>query len=327
MNILVTGGAGFIGSNFIDYVLRHTDHRIINIDVLTYAATVPDFSAVPSFSSDRYSFIQSNIADITVDQLRAFAITHVINFAAETHVDRSISSPDIFIDTNITATYLLLKTLRAYHQIYPDVKIVHISTDEVFGQLRVQDAPFTEDSPYAPNSPYSASKASSDHLVRAFHHTYNLPIILTNCSNNYGPRQYPEKFIPVIIHHALQDTAVPVYGTGMNIRDWLYVEDHCRALYLILCKGHSGDRFNIGGSTEKTNLEVVHTIFDVLGKTPHIAFVQDRQGHDFRYAINSCHLYTTLGWKPHTDFQHGIACTVEWYLDNQEWMEQCVPLV
>lgn len=323
MKILVTGGCGFIGSNFVQYILKNTEHEVINIDALTYAGK--SFYINPE-DENRYSFYRMDIGDADINNiLDKHRPDYIINFAAETHVDRSINNPFAFVKTNVISTYNFICAVLDYYKTAPHLKFVHVSTDEVYGQLTIDEPAFTEKSPYAPNSPYSATKASSDHLVRAFHHTYGLPAIITNCSNNYGPRQYPEKFIPVIIHRALTDQKVPVYGSGMNVRDWLYVEDHCSALYKVLIDGKIGEKYNIGGNAEHTNLYVATTILYMLGKPiTQLEYVPDRKGHDYRYAINNSHIRKELGWTPSVTFEEGLQKTIDWYTNNWEWVEQCV---
>lgn len=324
MKILVTGGSGFIGSNFIEYILNNTDHSVINIDLMTYAG-VTRFE-----ESDRYTFYQRNIGDNFVkDILEMHRPDYVVNFAAETHVDRSINDPFSFVKTNVLSTYNFITYLQDYFtRVNPDVRVLHISTDEVYGHLRMGDPAFTEETPYAPNSPYSATKASSDHLFRAFNKTYGLPVLIGNCSNNYGPRQFPEKFIPVVILGALNDRVIPVYGSGMNIRDWLYVEDHCEALYLILTKGTIGEKYNIGGNAQRTNLYVVNTILAMLNKPKDlVVHVEDRKGHDFRYAVDYSKLKNELGWEPKLVFEEGLSKTINWYIQNMDWVRQCGHLV
>ena len=321
MKILVTGGSGFIGSNFIDYILHNTSHNIINVDVLTYAGT----STVDSTFNDRYTFYKVDIGSYAIENiLKRHTPDYIINFAAETHVDKSIGNPSSFVKTNVLSTYNFIQSVQNYFEKNNSVRFLHVSTDEVYGQLASADPAFTENTPYAPNSPYSATKASGDHLVRAFHHTYGLPAIITNCSNNYGPRQYPEKLIPVIIKQAVQNKKIPIYGTGMNIRDWLYVKDHCEALYLVLTKGTIGGKYNIGGNAERNNLQVAMSILSLLDKPMSlIEYVKDRKGHDFRYAIDSSYIQQTLGWTPTVSFEEGLQHTVKWYMDNMEWVKQC----
>jgi dTDP-glucose 4,6-dehydratase len=335
--IVVTGGAGFIGSNFILHWLAAEGAPVVNLDKLTYAGNL---SNLRSISSDpRYKFQQGDIADRdTVQQIfhnqRPFALIH---FAAESHVDRSIRGPDDFIRTNINGTFNLLEEARAYWSELRQAdkhrfRFLHVSTDEVYGSLGLTDAAFAETTAYAPNSPYSASKAAADHLARAYFHTYGLPVITTNCSNNYGPYQFPEKLIPLTILNAKAGKPLPVYGDGQNIRDWLYVEDHCAAVSAVLSRGRLGETYNVGGRCEKTNLEVVKTICSILDELcpndpvlPHeklIAFVTDRPGHDRRYAIDAAKIETELGWRPRESFESGLRRTVEWYLRNTGWVQE-----
>lgn len=334
--ILVTGGAGFIGSNFVlDWIAAEAD-SVVNLDKLTYAGNMNNLASLQG--NARHSFVQGDIGDrALVQQLLA---THrpraVVNFAAESHVDRSIHAPSDFIQTNVVGTFNLLEEVRAYwNTLAGDEKsafrFLHVSTDEVYGSLNAQDAPFSETTPYAPNSPYSASKAASDHLVRAYHHTYGLPTLTTNCSNNYGPYQFPEKLIALMILNATQGRSLPVYGDGKNVRDWLYVGDHCAAIRVVLAQGKTGEVYNIGGWNEKTNLEVVHTVCALLDEyspdtahVPHaslITYVKDRPGHDRRYAIDARKIERDLGWKPQETFETGLRKTVRWYLDNKAWVE------
>ncbi|WP_188400348.1 dTDP-glucose 4,6-dehydratase [Sporomusa sp. GT1] len=333
-SILVTGGAGFIGSNFIRVLLDNfNDFKVINLDKLTYAGNLDSLREVEA--NKNYTFIQGDICDQGL--VESVFLQHqpdtVIHFAAESHVDRSIDGPGEFIRTNINGTFALLEVARKHwlglgQQAKQNFRFVHVSTDEVYGSLS-DTGFFTEDTPYAPNSPYSASKASSDHLARVYFHTYGLPVLITNCSNNYGPYQFPEKLIPLMILNALDGKSLPVYGIGHNVRDWLYVEDHCRALLAVLEKGTPGEKYNIGGHNEKTNLSIVHTLCDILddqqprsdGKTyrEQIKFVTDRPGHDLRYAIDAAKIKRELGWMPVETFETGIVKTVEWYLANQEW--------
>lgn len=321
MKVLVTGGNGFIGSNFVNYILDHTDMDVVNIDLLTYAGVSPH----PT--NTRYTFYQANIGyDEVYDILIREQPDYIVHFAAETHVDRSIEFPDAFVETNVFGTYNLLRCLKKYmdHKVF---KFIHVSTDEVFGSLNLGDPSFKETTAYNPRSPYSATKASSDHLVRAFHHTYGLPAIITNCSNNYGPRQFPEKFIPVAIINTIMNKDIPIYGNGNNIRDWLYVEDHCNALLQILQKGTIGESYNIGGENELSNNEIANRILMYFGKPlTRIKYVEDRKGHDFRYSINASHIRNTLGWTPQVDFSSGLSKTIRWYLENLEWVKQCVHL-
>ncbi|MBF0784786.1 dTDP-glucose 4,6-dehydratase [Muribacter muris] len=339
LNILITGGAGFIGSAVIRYIINYTQDAVINVDKLTYAGNLSSLNTISN--SPRYRFEQVDIIDRTAlerifSQYQPDAVMHL---AAESHVDRSIDGSAAFIETNIIGTYTLLEVARTYWHNLPQQKKAtfrfhHISTDEVYGDLTHMQPPFTENSPYAPSSPYSASKAASDHLVRAWHRTYGLPTIITNCSNNYGPFQFPEKLIPLMILNALKGKPLPVYGDGQQIRDWLFVEDHAYALYEVLTKGKLGETYNIGGYNEKTNLEVIHTLCEILEElvpnkpagltqyTDLITFVADRPGHDIRYAINATKIYNELGWKPLTPFETGMRKTVEWYLNHQEWWEK-----
>lgn len=333
--ILVTGGAGFIGSNFILDWLARSDESVINLDVLTYAGNPENLASLAG--DQRYHFVKGNIGDsnLVSSLLAANRPRAIINFAAESHVDRSIHAPEAFIQTNINATFRLLETTRSYWNTLPDrektdFRFLHISTDEVYGSLSSTDPAFSETHPYQPNSPYSASKAASDHLVRACHHTYSLPVLTTHCSNNYGPYHFPEKLIPLVITHALAGKPLPVYGDGRQIRDWLYVKDHCSALRRVLEAGDVGETYNIGGWNEKTNIEIVRhvcTLLDSLrprtDRTSYheqISFVADRPGHDRRYAIDASKIGQQLGWKPAETFESGIAKTVQWYLDNPDWV-------
>ena len=333
--ILITGGAGFIGSNFVLQWLASESAPLINFDNLTYAGNPANLASVSD--NPRYTFVHGDINDR--DLVRRTFAEHqpaaIVHFAAESHVDRSILGPEEFIRTNIHGTYSLLDEARAYWQALPEAeqqrfRFLHVSTDEVYGSLKENDPAFCETTPYAPNSPYAASKAASDHLVRAWHHTYKLPTLTTNCSNNYGPLQFPEKLIPLIIHNALNGKTLPVYGDGQNVRDWLYVEDHCSAIRCVLHKGRPGATYNIGGRSERRNLEVVRTICAVLDElrpnSPHcpharrIAFVPDRPGHDRRYAIDSSLIESELNWRPQTSFEEGIRHTIAWYLDHPDWV-------
>ena len=336
MKLIVTGGAGFIGSAVIRYLINETDVTVLNVDKLTYAGNLESLSTVKNNS--RCHFAQVDICDTSAlqqlfTQFRPDAIMHL---AAESHVDRSIDGPAEFINTNIVGTYSLLEVVRHYWQSLDDVaktrfRFHHVSTDEVYGSLG-KDGLFSESTSYQPNSPYSASKAASDHLVRAWHHTFKLPIVTTNCSNNYGPYQFPEKLIPLIILNALEGKPLPVYGKGDNVRDWLYVDDHALALYLVLERGQVGATYNIGGHNEKTNLEVVQTLCTTLDELlptsshkPHnqlIHFVTDRPGHDLRYAIDASKIQKTLGWKPIETFDTGLRKTVQWYLKNSHWLQR-----
>lgn len=336
MTVLITGGAGFIGSNFILEWVKSTGEMIINLDKLTYAGNPDNLSSLEGCPS--CVFVQGDIGDSQkVDALLSqYKPRAILNFAAESHVDRSIHGPADFIETNIVATFNLLESVRGYWSGLPDeeksgFRFLHVSTDEVYGSLEKDEAPFTEKNQYAPNSPYSASKASSDHLVRAYHHTYGLPVVTTNCSNNYGPYQFPEKLIPLMIHRAVTGGELPIYGDGQNIRDWLYVTDHCAALRIVLEKGHLGETYNIGGWNEKANLDVVHALCDELDRLrpkasggsyrEQMIFVKDRPGHDRRYAIDSSKIFNELGWKPQETFESGLEKTIRWYLDNPKWIE------
>lgn len=329
--ILVTGGAGFIGSAFIRHVVGERGCAVVNIDKLTYAANLENVRDVKD--SPLYHFEQADICDRpAIDAIFAkYQPDAIVHLAAESHVDRSIDGPDAFIQTNVVGTGVLLSAARDYWQGLTADKAAqfrfhHVSTDEVFGSLG-EEGFFTETTPYAPRSPYSASKASSDHLVDAWHHTYGLPVVLTNCSNNYGPYHFPEKLIPLVILNALERRPLPVYGKGDNVRDWLFVEDHARALWEVLTRGPVGERFNIGGNNEKTNLEVVERICDILdtlrpgpgSRRDLITFVKDRPGHDHRYAIDAARIRRELGWEPKESFETGLERTVRWYLDNEWW--------
>lgn len=335
MTILVTGGAGFIGANFVLDWLAQTQEPVINLDKLTYAGNLENLSSLDG--DKRHLFVQGDIADTQlVERLLAeHAPRAILNFAAESHVDRSIHGPEDFIETNVVGTFRLLEAVRAYWKNLPvdaqqAFRFLHVSTDEVYGSLSKDDPAFTETHQYEPNSPYSASKAASDHLVRAYHHTYGLPVLTTNCSNNYGPYHFPEKLIPLMIVNALAGKTLPVYGDGQQIRDWLYVKDHCSAIRRVLEAGTVGQVYNVGGWNEKPNLDIVRTICTLLdeqrprpdGKpySEQIAYVTDRPGHDRRYAIDARKLESELGWKPAETFETGIRKTVEWYLNNQEWV-------
>ncbi len=318
MKILVTGGCGFIGSNFIRYFLEtHPNDSLINVDKLTYAGNLENLADISQ--SPHYHFIRGDINDgPRMEELVSKGLDAVINFAAESHVDRSIEDPSAFMKTNVFGTFVLLEAIR---RVFPRqrVRFLHISTDEVYGSLSEKGA-FTEETPLAPNSPYSASKTAADLLVRAYHRTYGIPACITRCSNNYGPYQFPEKLIPLMISNALENKELPIYGDGMHIRDWIYVEDHCRALDAVLHHGKEGEVYNIGGRSERPNLVVVQAILDRLEK-PHslIRLVTDRLGHDRRYAIDFSKIERELGWKPSVSFEEGISRTVEWYLAHQEW--------
>ncbi len=345
--LLITGGAGFIGANFVHYwVQHHPNDKIVVLDALTYAGRRENLANIKS--SANFTFVHGNICDanLLVKIFKDHHINTVVHFAAESHVDRSIAGPDVFIETNIVGTHELLKAAK--HAWLEDknfqgpCRFHHVSTDEVYGSLTAADPAFTEITPYAPNSPYAASKAGSDHIVRAYHHTYGLPVTTSNCSNNYGPYQFPEKLIPLLITNALQGKALPIYGDGKNIRDWLYVEDHCRGIELILEKGKVGEVYNIGGNNEQINLDIAHLICQLLDvkikNNPQLQqsfalspasknnttaslleFVTDRPGHDRRYAINAAKIQNELGYRPHENFESGFAKTIDWYLQNQDW--------
>ncbi|WP_028584916.1 dTDP-glucose 4,6-dehydratase [Desulfogranum mediterraneum] len=334
--VLVTGGCGFIGANFIRSMLEaQPDWQLLNLDKLTYAGNLQNLAEVAA--DPRYTFIQGDICDrALVERIFSdYPVDTVVHFAAESHVDRSISDPDAFIQTNVFGTFSLLETARrswlAEGRKAAGQRFLHVGTDEVYGSLGATGF-FSEETPYDPRSPYSASKASSDHLVRSYFHTYGLPVLITNCSNNYGPYQFPEKLIPLILNNALQGKALPVYGDGANVRDWLYVEDHCEAIAAVIEKGRVGQSYNVGGHNEKKNLEVVELLCDMLdakvgllasgeARRKSITFVTDRLGHDRRYAIDAGKIERELGWTPRYTFEQGIAKTVEWYLANSAWME------
>jgi len=335
--ILVTGGAGFIGSNFILHWAAHAGTPVINLDKLTYAGNVRNLEQI---ASDRtYCFVHGDILDgeLVRNLFRQHRPHAVLHFAAESHVDRSIHGPDDFIRSNVNGTFSLLEGARAYWLDLPDearsaFRFLHVSTDEVYGSLGPADPPFREETTYAPNSPYSASKAAADHLVRAYHHTYGLPTLTTNCSNNYGPYQFPEKLIPLMILNAVMGKPLPVYGDGQNVRDWLFVEDHCEALRTVLARGKVGETYNIGGGNQKRNVEIVESICAILDElrpgdpvVPHrklITFVKDRPGHDRRYAIDASKVQRGLGWKPRESFETGIRKTIQWYLEHQDWVDE-----
>jgi dTDP-glucose 4,6-dehydratase len=332
MNLLVTGGAGFIGSNLIHHVIDRPEvERLVNLDCLTYAGHLANLKTVSR--NPKYSFEKVDLRDksAVLDVVRRHAITHVLHLAAESHVDRSITGPGDFIHTNVVGTFNLLEACRAVWKLpSPAVRFHHVSTDEVYGSLGPSGF-FTETTAYAPNSPYSASKASSDMLVRAYYHTYGLPAVITNCSNNYGPYQFPEKLIPVVIQSVLARKPVPVYGDGLNVRDWLYVRDHAEALWQVLTRGRTGETYNIGGHNEWANLRIVELICDLIDEmAPRLGgrsralmtFVKDRPGHDRRYAIDAAKIHKELGWVPAHRFEDGIRETVRWYLDNQEWVRE-----
>ena len=335
MKFLITGGAGFIGSSVIHHLIQHTDHHVLNLDKLTYAGNLESLKEVAG--DQCYQFVQGDICNqpLLSDLFSEFQPDILMHLAAESHVDRSIDGPAGFIQSNIIGTYSLLEVARSYWRQLDEVRkegfrFHHISTDEVYGSLG-NEGLFTESSPYDPSSPYSASKASSDHLVRAWHRTYGFPVLITNCSNNYGPRQFPEKLIPLMILNALDGKPLPVYGDGKQVRDWLYVDDHARALYQVACQGKAGETYNIGGHNEKTNLEVVHALCAILDRLrPNhpkeissyhelIEFVSDRPGHDQRYAIDASKIERELGWVPEETFETGLEKTVRWYLDNEQW--------
>jgi dTDP-glucose 4,6-dehydratase len=330
--ILVTGGAGFIGANFVLDWLAARGEPVVNLDKLTYAGNLGNLA--PIAADARHVFVRGDIGDRAL--VRTLLDGHrpraILNFAAESHVDRSIRGPAAFIETNVVATFHLLDSVRDWWTALPQAerdafRFLHVSTDEVYGSLGPTDPAFTETTPYAPNSPYAASKAASDHLVRAYHHTYGLPTLTTNCSNNYGPRQFPEKLIPLMIVNALAGKPLPVYGDGGNVRDWLYVGDHCTAIREVLARGRPGATYNIGGNAEMTNLDVVRTLCRVLGElrpgrdyATQVAFVRDRPGHDRRYAIDATRIREDLGWLPAETFESGLSRTVAWYLDNDDWL-------
>jgi dTDP-glucose 4,6-dehydratase len=339
MTILVTGAAGFIGSNFVLDWFQQSTEEVVSLDLLTYAGNLENLSSLNT--NPQHHFFKGNIGDrdLVSNLLKKFQIRAVLNFAAESHVDRSIHGPGNFIETNIIGTYNLLESARNYWNDLDEItkkafRFLHISTDEVYGSLNEKDPAFTENHPYEPNSPYSASKASSDHLVRAWFHTYGLPVLTTNSSNNYGPYHFPEKLIPLCILNALNSKPLPIYGDGKQIRDWIYVKDHCNAIREVLTKGHIGETYNIGGWNEKTNLEVVESLCAILdelkpksdGKSylNQITFVKDRPGHDRRYAINASKLERELSWKPKENFDSGLRKTILWYLNNQNWVNHIV---
>jgi dTDP-glucose 4,6-dehydratase len=335
VTILVTGGAGFIGSNFVQNFIKASDEMVVNVDLLTYAGNGENLAGLENNS--RHIFVKGDIGDY--DLLSSLMCSHlpraVLNFAAESHVDRSILAPDKFIKTNVLGTFNLLKCAQQYWDNsvgseHYDFKFLHVSTDEVYGSLGPNDSPFTENHRYTPNSPYSASKAASDHFVRAWHHTYGLPVLTTNCSNNYGPYQFPEKLIPLVILNALQGVEIPVYGDGMQIRDWLHVNDHCSAISAVLKSGQAGEVYNVGGDSEASNIEVVIKICKTLDEMlpsiegPYsrlISFVKDRPGHDRRYSINNRKIKKELGWRPVESFESGLRKTVKWYLNNKLWVK------
>ncbi|MGY6275584.1 dTDP-glucose 4,6-dehydratase [Methylomonas sp. MgM2] len=335
MTILVTGGAGFIGSNFVLDWLAQNDEPVVNLDKLTYAGNLENLVSV--HNDARHVFVKADIGDFdaVLDLLQRHRVRAVVNFAAESHVDRSIHGPEDFIQTNVVGSFRLLEAVRSHwNGLEPSAKdgfrFLHVSTDEVYGSLGKSDPPFAESNQYQPNSPYSASKAASDHLVRAYHHTFGLPVLTTNCSNNYGPYHFPEKLIPLCIQNALSGKSLPIYGDGQQIRDWLYVKDHCSAIRRVLEAGTVGAVYNVGGWNEKANLDVVKTLCDILDElkpradaksyAEQITYVTDRPGHDRRYAIDAGKLERELGWKPAETFETGIRKTVQWYLDHQDWV-------
>ena len=333
--ILITGGAGFIGANFVLDWLHNNDEPVLNLDKLTYAGNLKNLSSLNR--DTRHVFVQGDIGDreLVKQLLVQYRPRAIVNFAAESHVDRSIHGPEDFIQTNVVGTFHLLEESRHYWSGLPErektaFRFLHVSTDEVYGSLQADDAPFTETTPYAPNSPYSASKAASDHLVRAYHHTYSMPVLTTNCSNNYGPYQFPEKLIPLMILNATQGKPLPIYGDGMNVRDWLFVTDHCSAIRTVLQGGRVGETYNVGGWNEMPNIEIVKIVCALLDEMrpdkagPYarlLNYVKDRPGHDRRYAIDASKIHSELGWKPAETFETGIRKTVRWYLDNMDWVE------
>lgn len=315
MKLLITGGAGFIGSNFVHHILKtYPDYEIVNLDVLTYAGNLENLKDVEK--NLNYHFVKGDICDAKLVDELVKDVDVIVHFAAESHVDRSILDPEAFIKTNVMGTYTLLESARKNG----GKRFHHVSTDEVFGSLGADEAPFSELTPYDPRSPYSASKAASDHLVRAYHHTYGLPITISNCSNNYGPYHFPEKLIPLIITNLLEDKKIPIYGDGMQVRDWLHVEDHCRAIDTIIHKGKMGETYCVGGDGEKPNIEIAKTILKILGKDESmIEYVEDRKGHDRRYAIDFSKLKNEFGWQPQVAFEEGIMKTVQWFQENEAW--------
>jgi dTDP-glucose 4,6-dehydratase len=332
--LLITGGAGFIGSNLVHYALDRTSDRLVIVDKLTYAGSLLNLER--PLKDPRVTFVQADIADRDA-MTRVFSEhepSAVLNLAAETHVDRSIDSPRPFLDTNVTGTFVLLETVRAFlaardARSRGAFRFLHVSTDEVYGTLGANGR-FSEETPYAPNSPYAASKAAADHLARAYFHTYGLPVLITNCSNNYGPFQFPEKLIPLMILNAIDGRPLPIYGDGANVRDWLHVEDHCAGILLVLAKGRAGEKYNVGAGNERTNLEIVDRVCDIVDELQPAAesrrrlktFVSDRPGHDRRYAIDATKIARELGWTPRHSFESGLRDTVRWYLDHRDWCEQ-----
>lgn len=315
MKLLVTGGAGFIGSNFVHYILnKYPDYKVVNLDALTYAGNLENLKSQEG--NDNYKFVKGDICDAVLVDSLVKDCDAVVHFAAESHVDRSIADPESFIRTNVFGTYTLLEAARKNG----NKRFHHVSTDEVFGSLGATDPAFNEETPYDPRSPYSASKASSDHLVRAYFHTYNLPITISNCSNNYGPYHFPEKLIPLLVTNLMESKKIPIYGDGMNVRDWLYVEDHCSAIDAIIHNGKIGETYCIGGDGEKPNIEIAKKILQLLGKNEEmIEYVEDRKGHDRRYAIDFSKIKNELGWEPQVSFEDGIKKTVEWFQKNEDW--------
>ncbi len=330
--ILVTGGAGFIGANFVNHLIAAgPDCRVVTLDLLTYAGSLDNLREVQELP--RHTFVQGDIADLDLVSrlLQEHSIDAIVHFAAESHVDRSIAGPEAFVQTNIVGTFRLLEAARlTWEGRYGDHVFVHVSTDEVYGTLAPKDQAFTELTAYSPNSPYAASKAASDHLVRAYYHTYGLPTVTTNCSNNYGPYQYPEKLIPLMILNALTGKSLPIYGDGLQVRDWLYVTDHCRALETVLAKGRLGETYNLGGRCERANIDIVRTLCRLLDQqhprpdggsySEQINYVQDRPGHDRRYAVDPAKIDTELGWTPEETLESGLQKTLDWYLENQDWV-------
>jgi dTDP-glucose 4,6-dehydratase len=334
--LLVTGGAGFIGSNFVLEAVGR-GHKVVNLDALTYAGNIDNLASLAG--NPDHVFVHGSILDgpLVTDLLTTHTPCAIVHFAAESHVDRSILGPAAFVETNVNGTFTLLETALKHWRSLPEVdgkgfRFLHVSTDEVYGSLTPEEPAFHEETPYRPNSPYSASKASSDHLVRAYFHTYGLPVLTTNCSNNYGPYQFPEKLIPLMVHNALNGKSLPVYGDGQNVRDWLYVTDHCDAIFTVLDKGQLGETYNVGGLNEQKNLDVINILCAILDElhpegAPHsqlITYVKDRPGHDRRYAIDCAKLQNALGWAPKESFATGIRKTVQWYLDNPKWVEKIV---
>ena len=325
--LLITGGAGFIGSNFVRYWIEsYPKDKVIVLDALTYAGNLENLESVADNAN--YRFVKGDIRDfeLVTRLLDENNVDTVVHFAAETHVDRSILGPQVFIDTNVQGTFILLEGVRkCWEKGFDNKRFIHISTDEVYGSLDFDDPVFTEETQYKPNSPYSASKTASDHFVRAYYHTYGVPTLTTHCSNNYGPYQFPEKLIPLMIFKALRDEKLPVYGDGKNVRDWIHVLDHCKAIDTVINKGKIGEVYNIGGNTEKQNIEIVGMILNKLNKSKDlIQFVRDRPGHDKRYAIDITKIKRQLGWTPEYDFEKGLEDTINWYLENDKWVKSCI---